>query len=139
MNLFAYGTLIDQEIMARVSGVECRFQKATLPHYVRKTVRGEVYPAIARQEDHSVDGVVYFDVSPQAVDRLDKFEGPLYVRTDAFAVCDDGTSVDVQTYVIASGFAERMSDDDWSYGRFLKKNKDVFQRNYRGYKELDLS
>ena len=127
---------MDQEIMTRVCGVECRFQEGNLPHYVRKTVRGEVYPAIIRHKDHSVDGVVYFGVSPQAIDRLDKFEGPLYVRTDAFAILNDGRRVDIQTYVIDSDFADRLSDDDWSYHSFRKKNKDVFQRTYQGYKEL---
>ena len=137
MNLFAFGTLMDPEIMAHVSGVECRFRRAVLSHYVRKTVRGEVYPAIARRHGFSVDGIVYFDLPSGAFERLDRFEGHLYVRTEVVAICDSGEHVNVQAYVIAPSFSDRLSDDDWSYENFQKNNKTEFKRRYRGYKELE--
>ncbi|MGB5765898.1 MAG: gamma-glutamylcyclotransferase family protein, partial [Arenicellales bacterium] len=63
MNLFVYGTLMDADIMGRVTGSAYQSQEATLQEYSRRTVRGEVYPAIIKQCGCSVDGVVYFNIS----------------------------------------------------------------------------
>lgn len=128
---------MDTEIMTQVSGATYRPQKATLLHYVRKTVSGEVYPGIIRQDGGSVDGIVYFDVSLESFDRLDKFEGSLYVRTEVETICDDGEHVDTDTYIITSDFAHQLSDDDWSYENFLKNHKQLFQGGYHGYDELE--
>jgi gamma-glutamylcyclotransferase (GGCT)/AIG2-like uncharacterized protein YtfP len=136
MNLFAYGTLIDTEIMAQVSGATHRFQQATLNNYVRKTVRGEVYPAITRQKRGSVNGVVYFNVSPEAFHRLDKFEGSLYIRTDVEAICDNGERVDTYTYVISEKYSHQLSAEDWNYENFEEKDKHLFLEGYKGYDEL---
>lgn len=137
MNLFAYGTLMDPEIMAQVSGSTCRSRKATLHQFVRKTVRGEVYPAITMQQGSSVDGVVYFNVSTAAVERLDKFEGFLYERTETAVICDDGKCVEIHTYIIRTGYAHQLSDIDWSYEKFLSNDKQLFQGAYSGYGTLE--
>lgn len=137
MNLFAYGTLMDTEIMTEVSGARHRSRKATLLEYVRKTVQGEVYPAITRQSGSSVDGIVYFNVSPEAFDRLDIFEGSLYDRCEAVAICDDGECVETYTYVITANSIRHLSGDDWSYENFLKNHKQLFQGDYQGYDELE--
>ena len=124
MHLFAYGTLMDAEIMSQVSGARYRSQKATLANYVRKKVRGEIYPAITRQAGSSVDGILYFNVSSQSFERLDKYEGSLYHRTGVVALGDDGERINVHTYVISS--AHRLSTQDWSPEKFLENNKQSF-------------
>jgi len=136
MNLFAYGTLMDAEIMTQVSGATYRSQKATLSQYVRKTVWGEIYPAILKRNGGLVDGVVYFDLSPEAFDRLDKFEGPLYVKKKVMVTCESGESVGTYTYVISPDFIHQLSDDDWSYEDFLANDKQLFQSSYQGYHEV---
>jgi gamma-glutamylcyclotransferase (GGCT)/AIG2-like uncharacterized protein YtfP len=137
MNLFAYGTLMDSEIMEDVCGEACRSQRATLLHYVRKRVCGEVYPAIAAQPGGAVAGVVYFDLSSAAMSRLDRFEGDLYQREVAVVICDHGESIDTHTYVISTGCVHKLSDDDWSYEDFMAKHKQLFQNGYCGYAELE--
>jgi len=136
MNLFAYGTLMVPEIMAQVSGSTCRSRKATLHQFVRKTVRGEVYPAIIMQQGSSVYGIVYFDVSAAAFERLDKFEGSLYVRTEIAVTCDNGECAKAHTYVIKAGHAHQLSDADWSYEKFQANHKHLFQGAYSGYDKL---
>lgn len=136
MNLFAYGTLMDTEIMSQVSGATYLSQKATLLHYVRKTMCGEVYPAIIKQSGGSVDGIVYFNVSLEAFDRLDKFEGPLYVRAEVETICKKGERVSTYTYVLTANSAHKLSDDDWNYENFITNHKQLFQNGYHGYDEL---
>jgi gamma-glutamylcyclotransferase (GGCT)/AIG2-like uncharacterized protein YtfP len=136
MNLFAYGTLMDADIMAQVSGAEHRSQRAVLHGYVRKTVIGEVYPAIILREGCSVEGTIYYDVSSVSFERLDNFEGALYLRTDVPVICDDGESVVAETYVITESALHQLSTEDWSFDRFLSKDKVFFQGGYPGYDDL---
>lgn len=136
MNLFAYGTLMDPEIMAQVSGNTFRSQKGTLFQYVRKTVWGEIYPAIFKRNGSSVDGIIYFDISAEAFARLDKFEGPLFVKKKVMMVCDNGENVGTYTYVIAPDSIHQLSDDDWNYEDFLANDKQLFQSSFQGYSRL---
>ena len=136
MNLFTYGTLMDPSIMAQVSGAEHRSRRSVLHDYVRKTVIGEVYPAIIRREGSSVEGTVYYDVSSESFERLDRFEGSLYQRAEVPVICDDGESVAAETYVITESAVHQLSEEDWSYDRFLSKDRMLFLAAYPGYDEL---
>jgi gamma-glutamylcyclotransferase (GGCT)/AIG2-like uncharacterized protein YtfP len=139
MNLFAYGTLMDAEIMARVSGMRCRADNAALSGYVRRAVRGEVYPAITPRPSETVDGVVYFGLTPEAFERLDRFEGPMYRRTAAAVILKGAGNekAAAETYVIAPEHLDRLSDRDWSIEEFLKTGKARFQSSYEGYGKLE--
>ena len=139
MNLFAYGTLMDPEIMARVSGLRPRSENAALDGYVRKAVRGEVYPAITPRKGARVRGVLYFDLSPEAVERLDRFEGPMYRRRAVTVTAEAAGSEETaaETYVIAPENLDRLSDEDWRFDEFLKNGKGRFQRSYEGYGKLE--
>lgn len=127
-NLFAYGTLMDADIMTEVSGGHFRFRKATLTGYVRRTVQGEVYPAITRQAHASVKGIIYFDVTSQAIERLDIFEGALYDRRRIVVAGDNDKPVNACSYVITASEAHRLSGIEWSFENFLAKDKQFFQR-----------
>ena len=137
MHLFAYGTLMDGDIMAAVSRGRYRHAPAVLNNYVRKAVRGEVFPAIALCDGGSVDGMVYFGLTQDAFARLDRFEGSLYQRTAVLVTCHGGKSVEAQTYVIARQFTHRLSEQNWDYQEFRTHNKDRFQVGYQGYRVLD--
>ena len=136
MNLFVYGTLMDADIMGRVTGSAYQSQEATLQEYSRRTVRGEVYPAIIKQSGCCVDGVVYFNISLLDIDRLDKFEGSLYERIEVEVIFNNGERVSSHTYVISTKSAHLLSNDNWSYDNFLAKHKNQFQNGYCGYDEL---
>ena len=128
MNLFAYGTLMDSEIMASVSGARFPGEPATLRDYKRKMLVGEVYPAIAPAEGSAVQGVVYFDLSPRAFARLDQFESSIYQRLRVSA--DRGTEglVPANTYVIAPEHVGRLADQDWSGGHLTEGDRARFLR-----------
>lgn len=122
--------------MAQVSGAKYRSQKAILHEYVRKKVIGEVYPAITLRAGGSVEGVIYYDVSSVSFERLDKFEGSLYLRTGVSPLCESGICVAAETYVIAATAVHQLSMEDWSYERFQSKAKMLFQHDYPGYDKL---
>ena len=140
MNLFVYGTLMDADIMGRVTGSVChQSQEATLQEYSRRTVCGEVYPAIIKQSGCSVDGIVYFNISLVDIERLDKFEGSLYERIEVEIILNNGERAGSHTYVISTKSAHQLSNDSWCYDNFLAKHKNQFQNGYYGYDELESS
>jgi gamma-glutamylcyclotransferase (GGCT)/AIG2-like uncharacterized protein YtfP len=75
VNLFAYGTLVDPRVIARVTGRSFPASSpAVLQGYVkRQTVFG--YPALFPDPNRSVDGVVYYSLTDADWKRLDEYEG----------------------------------------------------------------
>jgi hypothetical protein len=54
-NLFAYGTLMCQDIMFAVTGFPFRGVRGILRDYHRGTIRGEVYPGIVPRRGEVVE------------------------------------------------------------------------------------
>jgi gamma-glutamylcyclotransferase (GGCT)/AIG2-like uncharacterized protein YtfP len=119
MNLFAYGTLMHREILQKVSGEAPVSQRATLHNFERRLVRNRIYPAIFPKSGASVDGIVYFDLSSYAFDRLDAFEGAPYIRTKVMLYGEEGTSLEAYTYIFPATCIDLLSDEDWSYEEMM--------------------
>ena len=133
MHLFTYGTLMAPTIFNQVTGTCFACITAWLYHYIRFRVKGETYPGI-RPRDHAVvEGVIYSGVDNASLHKLDRFEGPLYNRTDVIVHLGDGTPVDAQAYVIRPEFADRLTSEPWSFEKFLKCDRDEVRRSYSGF------
>lgn len=136
MNLFVYGTLMDEAIMRNVCGERFQSRAATLSGYMRKKLRGEVYPGIISQPNSVVEGRVYFDVTRQALQYLDQFEGSFYRRKLVSPVCSDDESIEAESYVLSESCATLLSEEDWNLEEFLVRDKQLFQDKYGGYEKL---
>ena len=132
-NLFAYGTLMCEDIMFGVSG--CRLPQApgTLKGYSRRSVKGEHYPAIVSDKEDTVRGVVYRNVPDSGWERLDRFEGEMYRRQSVAIELDGGEMLYAETYIIQEAFMNRLSQSKWEFDHFITTCKENFQRNYKGY------
>ena len=135
-HLFAYGTLMCDEIMQEVSGHQPASVNATLEGYVRRTVRGEQYPAIKPLSGSHVEGLVYMNIADDGWRRLDRFEGDLYVRTRVQLTSAENTPLIADTYVIRPAFYKLLCKKSWDYEDFLRTGKVDFQRMYQGYFQL---
>ncbi len=135
-NLFAYGTLMCDEIMREVSGYSLSHWQGTLKGYRRRSIRGEHYPAILPDAEGRVDGLVYRNVPDPAWDLLDRFEGEMYVRRLVHVELAGGETVAASAYVIREEFADRLARSDWDFSIFLRNGKEHFQNHYRGYHSL---
>jgi len=136
MHLFAYGTLMCAEIMQQVAGCLPAQGPATLAGFRRCRLRGEEYPAIVGQPDAVVQGVVYFEVSAAAWQRLDRFEGEMYERRAVQVNGPDGRSLAADTYVIRPAFAPLLLPAEWSYAEFLHTGRQRFAAGYAGFAAL---
>lgn len=135
MNLFTYGTLMAPDIMEEVSGIVLESVEATLPGYQRFQVRDEQYPGIVVADDQKVTGILYLNVSADAMKRLDLFEGDMYRRESV--TCDlGGETLPAMTYVVKEEHAHRLTSNAWDFDTFLKDGKQLFENMYNGFNEI---
>ena len=135
-DFFAYGTLMCEDIMEEVSGCRLSCMPGVLRGYSRRSVRGEHFPALVLDQEGRVEGVVYRNLTSSAWERLDRFEGDMYIRRVVQIELNNGTALPAATYVWKPQFLDDLEDSDWSFANFLRNGKEHFQRDYRGYQQL---
>jgi gamma-glutamylcyclotransferase (GGCT)/AIG2-like uncharacterized protein YtfP len=135
-HLFAYGTLMCDDIMREVAGCSPVPLPGTLRGYRRCSVRDALYPALVPDEEGCVEGVVYRNVPPSAWDRLDRFEGEMYERRVVQIELMEGTALPAATYVVRPEFLDLLDPSDWDFAQFLRNGKASFERHYPGYRSL---
>jgi gamma-glutamylcyclotransferase (GGCT)/AIG2-like uncharacterized protein YtfP len=135
-NLFAYGTLMCDDIMRDVSGRRLFRVSGTLKGYSRRRVRGELYPAIIADPESCVDGVMYRDVPAAVLERLDRFEGRMYLRKSVQITLNDGAFLYAETYLVKPEFVDCLEASEWDFEKFLQNDKTSFERSYKGYREI---
>jgi gamma-glutamylcyclotransferase (GGCT)/AIG2-like uncharacterized protein YtfP len=136
-DLFTYGSLMCEDIMASVVGAPLRFTPALLPGYRRFLVRDEQYPGVIAVEGGSVAGMVYHEIAPEGWSRLDRFEGELYDRVPVTVRYDSGVEAQVYCYVFRSQYQHRLTAIPWDYDAFLRSGKHIFQSQYSGFKVIE--
>jgi gamma-glutamylcyclotransferase (GGCT)/AIG2-like uncharacterized protein YtfP len=135
-NFFAYGTLMCEDIMEEVSGCRLSGVPGVAKGYHRRPVKGEHYPALVIDDEGCVEGVVYQNVTKSAWDRLDRFEGEMYVRQPVQIELNNGSILVADTYLIRQAFLDHLEESEWNFAKFLRHDKECFQRDYRGYEQL---
>jgi gamma-glutamylcyclotransferase (GGCT)/AIG2-like uncharacterized protein YtfP len=136
-HLFAYGTLMCEDIMQEVSGCRPSPLKATLTGYSRRRVRGEDYPGLLPWEPGRVEGVVYRDLPEPAWRRLDRFEGAMYTRLGVAVELECGGRLAAETYVVHPQWTDRLEEVEWDFADFLRRGKMRFKAGYEGYRHLE--
>lgn len=137
MNLYTYGTLMAPDILQAVAGCSLQSVAASLEGYRRFGIRGEEYPGIIKAKGRNVEGVLYLDVPPRAMARLDLFEGEMYSREAVMVQPrDGGKPLAAMVYVVKPEFAHLLTSEDWDFQNFLQHGKRVFQDEYGGFEAL---
>jgi gamma-glutamylcyclotransferase (GGCT)/AIG2-like uncharacterized protein YtfP len=132
-NLFAYGTLLCEDIMHKVSGDLPAHEPALLHNYASRRVSGQSFPAIYSDRTSSVPGTVYFGVTQKAWLNLDRFEGDMYDRTSVEVMLTNGTMVKAETYVVKPEFRNQLSRNKWNLDRFICNDKRLFLEKIEQY------
>jgi gamma-glutamylcyclotransferase (GGCT)/AIG2-like uncharacterized protein YtfP len=97
--LFVYGTLMEDDVVAELTGQCFRKEAAVLAGY-RRVVPDGGFPFIVPETDGVVEGFLLHDVDEEAMCALDRYEdeGRLYRRT-AVVVSSGGRQQSCMTYV----------------------------------------
>ncbi len=133
LHLFAYGTLMCPEIMARVVTSLPASLPARLDHYRRGPLSGVDYPAIVACPGGCVEGLLYLDLPEAAWRRLDEFEAEIYTRKEVTVSLADDRRLAAETYVLKDEYRRRLGPSAWSFEEFLKSAKARFTKEYGNF------
>lgn len=120
--------------MLEVSGCCLTHVLGILKGYSRRSVKGAQYPAILPDRRGSIEGVAYLNVPDSAWERLDRFEGDMYVRELVRIEVHGGDSLTAATYVVRPQFINQLDGSEWDFDEFLRNGKASFQSSYKGYR-----
>lgn len=110
-HVFTYGSLMFPEVWQRVVRGRYRGARARLDGYARFAITGETYPGMVAAPGASVEGVLYFDVTPADIAALDAFEGKEYRRDVVRVALESGESVEAGTYIYL--LPQKLSGSPW--------------------------
>jgi gamma-glutamylcyclotransferase (GGCT)/AIG2-like uncharacterized protein YtfP len=136
-DLFTYGSLMCEDIMAEVVGARLRCSPADLAGYRRFLVKDEQYPGLVADPTGTVAGMVYHDITDHGWSRLDRFEGMMYDRIPVSVQYDNNTKALVSCYVFRFEFHHRLTATEWDFAAFLRSGKTTFVNQYCGFKAID--
>lgn len=136
LHCFTYGSLMCAEIMAAVCGMTLASAPALLEDFSRHPIRDQDYPGMVPARGGEVRGVLYRDVPPLALARLDAFEGVQYERTTVRVKLADGSPIEAETYVFRPEHAALLLPGEWDYPRFLSEGRVRFERQHIGYTQI---
>ncbi len=119
-----------------VSGQDSVQQKARLDGFFRSQVVEETYPGIFPKTDCYVEGVVYFNLTQSAIERLDAFEGEYYARSQIEVRCEGASNVSAMAYIIKPSYQHLLTGNEWSYEEFLTRGKQEFLDKYIGFNTI---
>ena len=131
MRVFAYGTLMFDEVMEAVVGRRFDGVPARLRGYERYQVRGQSYPAIVRREDGVTEGILFSGIDEETLARLDRFEGSSYQRE--WLALDTGERA--WAYVVAPGNEPLLSGAPWNPEAFLREHGEAFLEGWGRFLE----
>ena len=130
-HLFAYGTLMCEDIFHDVSGCRRPHISGYLCGYSRRAVKEEPYPAIFPDENGVTKGIVYLHLPEPAWQLLDRFEGDMYHRNFVRVESEDGRIISAMAYVIQPEFLNLLEPFEWNFENFLKNGKHKFRKYYK--------
>jgi gamma-glutamylcyclotransferase (GGCT)/AIG2-like uncharacterized protein YtfP len=119
-HLFAYGTLMSEVVLRKVTGETFPQTPGTLSGFSRYAIRGEVYPGLIEEEPGRVEGVVYFGLSTAAWNLLDRFEGYMYKKINVLIRCNH-EQVSAETYLLKLEYRSVLEKRSWNFDAFLRE------------------
>lgn len=103
VNVFVYGTLKRPELLKSLCHKGFVKKKVKLSGYSLHNVKGAHFPGIMEREGHAVEGLLLRGITPQQLERLDRYEaeGSLYHRRTVTVHDAKGNAEQAETYVFA--------------------------------------
>ena len=118
MRLFAYGTLRVHEIMQRIVNHEFESTNAVLADYICLYVDSHLFPGIKPLSNEVTEGTLYEGIDDATMQKLDQYEGHIYIRKVISVKTNDGQKVDAFAYVVAEKFEYLLSNKRWTLEEF---------------------
>ena len=136
LHVFTYGSLMVSSVMEAVTGNRFACRKALLRGYARFRLEGATYPGLIPRENATTEGVLYLDVDPSSMARLDAFEGSFYDRVRVETEMAEGGRLEAEVYVVAPRHRHRLSAQTWHLDAFRRDHLAAFLASYHGFSAL---
>lgn len=137
MHVFTYGSLMFPEVWRIVVGREFLTVEGEVDGFSIFRVRDAPYPGIIANSGSVVRGLVYIDVDPASIARLDKFEGDFYQRQTLLIECSDGQRRAADAYVVPARNRHVLTADSWTAESFVASGGLAeFIERYQGFSWL---
>ena len=134
MNVFTYGSLMFSPVWDTVVKGNYRAGSALLRGYSRRQIINDIYPvAFPADTQDFISGIVYYDIEPADVNRLDEFEGDYYRRTHVSLEIIDQSPVDAEAYIIKPRHQHLISTLEWNPNDFKQRCLSEFMSAYEGF------
>ena len=132
--LFAYGSLMFQEVWWHVVGRELNAQPATLSGHQVYTVAGYSFPGLVESEPaDQVEGLLISNITTPEWARLDAFEDSFYLRQAVTVEVAGGETAEASTYLVPAGRRSVLSDRRWDRERFEQEHLAAFVDRICGF------
>jgi len=136
--LFTYGSLMLAEVMEIVAGLRFPARRATLAGYRRRGLHGRVYPGLLPAAGESVEGVLWEDLDPPALARIDRFEGSLYERPELRVTLAGGESCAAFVFLLRPEHHALATDAAWDEAEFRERHLTAYLADCRAFaRELE--
>lgn len=132
--VFTYGTLEIPAVMEAVTGRRFRSRQAELADFVRRRLRGRIYPAAIERPGSRVAGRVYEEVDAATLARLDRFEGHSYERREACVLVPGGGEVRATLYVLAPAEHRELLEEPWDPAEFARVHLAAYLRSCAAFR-----
>lgn len=127
MDLFVYGTLMDDDVLRRVIGrpvPSASIGVAFVDGYKRVYVEGTYFPILVPSPAGVVEGRLITGLGAQAVKRLSRFEGR-HFRLERLAVrLARGRTAEVECFMPVGGV--KASSEEWDPDIWRRRHKRAF-------------
>jgi gamma-glutamylcyclotransferase (GGCT)/AIG2-like uncharacterized protein YtfP len=110
---FAYGTLMFPAVIKSVIGRVPDSRPAVIEGYRRLEVTGELFPGLIKENDESVEGLVYLDITRNEWERLTAFEDDFYELHEVGVNCL-GNDARALAFVVPPSRESVLSDKTWN-------------------------
>ena len=117
-HLFAYGTLQHPAILGQILNRIPDSAPALLHDFARYRIAGETFPGIHHSPGLQIDGTVYFDITEKEWQNLDHYESDLYLRQTLEVICENGSPLSAEAYVIPPHHENNLTREPWVLDEF---------------------
>lgn len=129
-NVFVYGSLMNDEVLACLIEGPFRKIEATLHAYKRVKVINATFPALISDDKSRVEGMLIFGVTPDQIKTLDDFEGDYYKRITVEVDTKDKQREQCETYLFRDEYKHFLRDEEWDNRIFREKHLQAFIRRH---------
>ena len=123
-DLFVYGTLCFPEIVEKLTGKTFQSEQAILKGFHRRRVKNADYPAIVKNDNSEVKGILFHDVDDLSFQIINFYEGDDY-RCKTLGININDGFVNAKVFIWDSDY-NRLDHVDWDSNKFFKKSLEIY-------------